>query len=235
MDLLQICQEFCRRTGLVVPATISGSVDPQVVQLMGLLNEAVEEIILRDEWEGVTYETTFTTITGEDQGSIETLAPGLRKILSETIYNRSNKLRVDGPISPADWQARKAIPLTGTLYNYRIRQNRLLLSPPGTAGALFAFEYVSRYLVTTEAGVPKASFSLDSDLFSLSDSLAIQALRWKWKCEKGLDYAEDFARFERQLWSEAGGQRIPGQIYMDSEDRPRAGPGVVVPPGSWPL
>lgn len=236
MSLLTVVQQFCTRTGLPVPNAVVNSGDNQLAQLVGLCNEVVEDLCDRWTWQDLTLETTFTTVNGEDQGSINTIAPnGFLRILEETIYNRTLRLPLFGPLWAQDWQALKALPQTGPFYKYRIRGDRLLFMPPGIAGQTCAFEYATSFSISVAAaptvGV-KSAFTLDDDTFILDERLLLAGLRWKWKSEKGLDYAEDFRRYEAMANNAAGRDGSKPRLNLGGGNQDYK-PGIWVPSGNW--
>lgn len=68
-------------------------------------------------------------------------------------------------------------------------------APTGTA----QFPYVSKDIVRDEDGVAKSEFTADSDSFILSERLLTLGLIWRWKSQKGLEYGEDLAIYEKAL------------------------------------
>jgi hypothetical protein len=235
MNLLQIVQTFCQRTGIPVPAAVATSADSQVVQLMALLNEVVEDICDRNTWTDVILEAHFTTVLGEDQGLVTTICgDGYRSILNDTIYDRTQRLPIYGPLSASQWQELKALPTTGPLYQYRIRGKRLLFMPSAVAGHQCYFEYTSAYAVQSALLVSQKYFTADTDTFVLDEKLAVAGLRWKWKSEKGFDYTEEFRRYEELINNAAGRDGVKPHLSMNTPCQD-VRPGIFVSPGSWPL
>lgn len=234
MSLLTTVQTFCRRTGLPVPTVVAASTDTQVIQILALLNEVVEDLCDRWTWQALTREATFTTINGEDQGAITAIAPnGFLRILQETIFNRTLRLPLFGPLAAPKWQNLKALPSTGPFYKYRLRGGRLLFNPVGVAGQTCAFEYATSYAVLAQDGTTyRSSFTADTDTFLLDESLLLAGLRWKWKCEKGLDYAEEFRRFEELANNAAGRDGTKPRLNM-GDCTGDFTPGIWVPAGNW--
>lgn len=235
--LLEIVQEFCRRTGVRVPASIAGSQDTGVLQLMALANEVCE--LLTDEtlWNELKREATFTTVAGEDQGSLDTLAPfGFLGIVAGTIYDRTQKVPLYGPLSPHAWQQQKAFVPTGPLYRYRIRGNKLLFSPVAVAGHQCAFEYYSNNCIYNPIDdAYKANFTKDSDTFLLDYKLLLLGLRWKWKEAKGLPYAESYDHFVRAVHNAGGRDGSKPVLNLNGSVEDIASPIVLIPPGSWDI
>src|SRR6266850_2162706 len=125
MSLISIVQKFCLRTGVPKPVTMMGNTDPQVAQILTLLEEECEELNSRAAWKALTNEATFLTKAQEDQGTLAslgsgpTLTNGLRYILNKNMWNRTSRVPVFGPVPGDEWQALKAVVVTGPWYQYR--------------------------------------------------------------------------------------------------------------------
>lgn len=232
-----LIRTFCQRRGLPPPNAVVGSLDHQIVQLLALLNEALEDVVDRWDWQELQREASFFTVAGEDQGAIAAIAPeGFLRIFNETIFNRTLRLPIFGPVDKESWQALKALPTTGPYNKYRIRQGRLLFNPAATAGHACAFEYQSSWCVvaTGQTGPTKPTFTHDNDTCVFDDKLVLAALTWKWLSVKGLDYAEEFRRYE-ELGVNAAGTNTPKRRVNLAESCGQMTPGIWVSSGSWPL
>lgn len=237
MTLLELVQAFTKRTGLPSPVAVVSSADDQIRQVAGLIDEVLEYLVDRHyDWNPVVLEATFTSVAAEDQGAIATIAPsGYKHILNETIFDRTRQLPFYGPLSASQWQQAKALPTSGPFYKYRIVRGRLLLNPAPPAGHDCAFEYASSHAVLAADGTTTKQYpTADDDTFLLPDTCLLAGLRWKWKCEKGLEYAEDFRRFEELLNNAIGRDGSKPRLSMSGECE-TAKPGIFVSPGSWPL
>jgi hypothetical protein len=119
---------------------------------------------------------------------------------------------------------------------FRIRNNNLLFSPIPTAGHIYAVEYFSSFFVYNTESTTTAYrkyWLQDTDMCLLDDSLPIAYLKWAWKKEKGLDYAEDFRKYEAMLETKSLREKRSQPISMDSPGSNSFGPGMLVTPGSW--
>lgn len=234
--LLQFVQQFCLRTGLPSPASAIASPDDKIRQIVGLLNEVIEELVDRWTWQALTREATFTTVAGEDQGLIATFAPdGFHSIINETIWNRTTRLPVFGPLNSVEWQAQIANPATGPWNQYRIRTGHLIFNPVGTAGQSCFFEYRSNFGIVGAGSILSDRFLADADTTLFDDKLILAGLRWKWKSEKGLEYGEDMARFESMAKNGASRDGTARVLTMNAGDCVGPKPGIWVPPGNWPM
>lgn len=236
LSLLEIVQHTRGRLGQPVPASVAGNADPGIIQSLGLLNEFLEDLVLRKYWQANTIEATFVSVATAGQGTLDTLFPyGYEGLLPDTFFNRTTQLQLAGSLTPAEWQSRQATLATGPLTSFRIRRNQLLLSPVPVAGETYAVEYMSSFFVYGPADTTYRKYWLrDTDTCTLDDALPMAYLKWAWKKEKGLDYAEDFRKYEAMLESKSLRENRPAALFMDGDTASYA-PGVIVSPGSWPL
>lgn len=235
--LLQIVQEFATRTGIKVPNAVASSTDAQIKQVRALLHEEIEELTEGKPLQVMVKEFTFAATAVEDQGFLDTLCgEPQRAILNDILWNRTQRLPIFGPISAQDWQLQKAYGITGPLVQYRVRGDKLLFQPAPTAGHTIAGEFVRMYAVIAAAGtVPtKETFTSDDDTSVIPDRLLIAGLRWRWKREKGLRYAEDKERYHIMVANYQMKTGTKGVLRMDGGSQD-VRPGIIIPPGSWPL
>lgn len=235
MSLLTIVQAFCERTQLPSPTTVMGNGDAQVIQVRALLEEEGEALARRGDWEGLTFEVAHTTLAAEDQGAIATICTnGYRSIKNETMWDRTDKLPVP-QLHSTLWQRYKATVSTSPRYRYRIRGGKLLMTPTPTAGHSLYFEYVTKHWILSADGLTyKSAFTIDTDTLLLPEELFKMGLRWRWKKEHGLEYAEDFRDYETMV-ADALGRDGGKQVINLDGGYPQARPGIIVPEYSWPL
>lgn len=238
MTFLECIQRFCRAAGVPVPSAAYASTSASVLQIVELANHEGRSLSRRGDWQELTFEATFTTVAAESQGTLATIIGAtqtLRKIVNETIWNRSTQQPVFGPLSRKKWQAQKALALTGPFPEYRIRENTLRMYPVPTAGETCYFEYVSAcWIQATAGGAFRVNAGADTDVILLNEELFMAGLEWRWLRKKGLSYAEEFASYERLVKYELNQNGTKETLRMDGGGNTMR-PGVVVPIGSWNL
>jgi hypothetical protein len=239
---LQIIRAVAGGRGLGRPGTSTGSTDVQILQLVDLLNEEGQDLAARFAWQALIQEKTWTMLGAEDQGllvggSILTEADGFDYIFNDTIHNRTTQFPVTGPISPQMWQASKATTTVASPYSqYRIRGGHLLMYPAPTAGHTGAFEYKTENWVSNDEGDAFSSKFVEDDDFPLLDSRLLKlGLTWRWKKEKGLEYAEDFETYEAAVLDKITRDKTAKSARLDGTDTTGIQPVIAVARGSWPL
>ena len=237
-NLLQIVQEVRGRLGQPIPGSVVGSSDPSVIQLLGLLQEFVEDLMTRKYWQSNIIQGTWVATGTEDQGDLDTLFPlGYEGLVPDTFFDQTQILPIRGGLTAAEWATRKAQAMTGPLPAYRIRNNRMLFNPPGTAGHTIITEYYSSYFIYNPADpipVYRKYWLKDTDVCVLGDTLPMAYLKWAWKAAKGMDYAEDFRKYEMLVNTKSMRDDRKGVLNMgDGPGTGTVGPGILVSPGSW--
>jgi len=235
MSLLTVVTRFCERQNLNSPATVYGSTDPQVTQIKALLEIEGNDLAKRGNWNELTFEATHTTLAAESQGAITSIATnGFRNIKPETLWDRTLKLPLQ-ILDDVEWTAQKGFATTSPRYAIRIRGGLLMANPTPTAGNTWAFEYISKnWILGVDGTTYKTYFTLDTDTMLLPEELLTLGLSWRWKKEKGFDYAEDFRTYENQVSQALGSNGIKKTLSMNG-GRTTSQPGISIAQGNWPV
>lgn len=238
VNALGVVQKFADAVGFTRPTYLYTNPSDDARQLKELLNQAGHELASRHNWQSMVLEASFTTVATEIQGTLATIIGAsqvLKSISNDTIWNRTTRLPVCGPLAPKIWAGYKALSLTGPYPQYRIRQNKILFNPVPTAGQTCYFEYNSRSWLTDAAGTTfKENISDDTDIFLVEDNLLIAGIEWRWLRKKGLSYAEEYQSYENLVAEAINNERTHARLQMDGASE-RYSAGIVVPIGSWNL
>lgn len=234
MTCLSIVQNVCRRMlPNTVPTAVVSSADPQVVQLLALLNEEGQTLADRTNWQALTLETSFTTVATEVQGELATIAPNCKFIINDTIWNRDLRRPVFGPLAPQIWQQQKAMFMQGPWNQFRIFGGQIKFVPVPAAGEECYFEYVTTNWATDSTGATgKSAFTADDDVSLLDEQLLELGLIWRWREAKGLDFETQYKKYENRVYDAISRDASKpvlngGQVAYDIY------PGVYVPAGNW--
>lgn len=228
MSMLEVVQRQCRRSNIPVPTTVVGSTDDQVLQVMALLEEEGNDLSSRGDWQALINEATHTTLATESQGTIESIASnGFNYVKNNTMWDRTETLPVY-VIDSVDWQAEKGFAITSPHYQARIRGGELLSIPTPAAGNTWAFEYISKnWILGVDGTTYSQYFNLDTDTLLLPEEILLKGLRWRWKKEKGFEYAEDFDSYEIIVKDTLSRQGIHRNIHLD-DGRTTRSPHIIV-------
>lgn len=173
------------------------STNQDAMEMSDLINEVARDIVDSHDWRDLTKIHTFTG--NGSQTAFPKPADCDRMVLASLVDRPGSWLwgycsvpslndwmtittNGFGRIEPGSW-----ILLGGEFQFYP--------APSGDA----QMAYISKNYARSESGTAKAGFESDDDEFVLDDRLLTLGLIWRWKAQKGLEYAEDMATYEMAL------------------------------------
>jgi hypothetical protein len=198
MSLLTITNKIQKRLTLSVSSAVYASTDPQTMLILECIQEGGRALATRAEWQILRGEHTFTTVAAASQ-TTSSLPSDLDWIIPETIWNRTRKRRVYGPISAAEWQLIQATTQLTVDPAFTIRGGAIYITPTPDAGDTVAYEYLSTKWCESNLGVAQAEFAADTDVARIDEELHVLDGIWRFKQKKGLDYLGDQTIFERRV------------------------------------
>lgn len=229
LNLLQIVQEFCKRQGLQNPSIVTGAQDDTTQQILGLMNEGIQDIADRYNHQQLITRITFNSACatdgeGNNYQAIDfkdsTSLPGFKFYHDKTLWDATNRRRVAGPFSYDEWQYLMIFGISQAVYNHTLFNNALYIYPnPSPPSAVtFSLFYQSKYGVyDSVAGTYKELYTLDTDQPRLPSYLMLMDIKWRYQKQKGLPYAEDQRICEEALLNAVG--RVPqGDLVLDPPD-----------------
>ena len=234
--VLQLVQWFADEQGLPSPTALVGATDKSTRQLRALMFQTVRELS-EHRWQQQKVRKTFVTTAAQDQGLLTTLfGPDYFSLVKDTGWNVSRRLRVYGPLPDAIWNALQTLPNAGPEYQSFIQQDHLLFSPAAVTGETVSFIVVTRYTVLASDGVTYKQFiSADNDMLVFPDNVVLRSLLWRWRKTKGEPGWED--DYNEAMGLVANNLSKDGAKTLSLSDQPNIGPwpGIIIPPGSWPV
>jgi len=204
VSLLTICQEAAVASGFPKPNTIISNANGDAVQLLTLAKLEAEKISKVRNWSVLVKEGTITLVTSDQDYA---LPADFRWIVPQTTWDRTNQRIVLNPINGEEWQFLKAwTAVAGLNRRARIRAGQLEFEQTITStdnGNTIAFEYLSTYWADIAAtGTPKATFTLDDDIFRIDEHLLTLGLIWRFRRAKGLSFEDERAEYVAEVMQE---------------------------------
>jgi len=159
-------------------------------QMTYLINTAGDELCQLYPWEFLRKEGEII-VSAADSG-IYDLPADFLYLQNQTMWNRTNRRPVMGPLSPQDWQLLKGWDSTGelTYVSYRLMEDKLQLWPePPADGTQINYEYISRNWVSdsTNPGTYASRCTVGADQPLFNRTLLGRMLKVKILEAKGFD------------------------------------------------
>jgi hypothetical protein len=220
--VLVLVQNAADELSLARPSDISDTTDDNTAQkLVRHLTRTCKQLSAEYDWTRLRREKTFTTTAAAEQASA--IPADFQRFVEDTIWNRTSRTKVLGPLSPSDWQARQAVLVNGPFSNFIIRGTSMLFTPTPSAGWTIAYEYITKYIgVATNGTTELEEFTNDLDTTYFDDELLILGIVWRYRKAEGLDYSEEFREYQlrRANLIKMDGGRRPLDMSGTNLDRP---------------
>lgn len=234
MTLLSIVRSAAPLIGIIRPSVVATATDQTVLLLLELAQKEGEELARYGDWRALRKEKTFTTVAAETQTDTP-IPTDLAGIADGTVWNRSARRRLIGPIDPVEWQRWKAQSTFPVTDGFTLRGTSWLMQPTPTAGQTIAYEYRSANWCQSNASVAQSAWAADTDTGLLSERLMKMGIVWRFKQARGLEWQTDHEDYISEVDGELARDR-PRKIHQMGGGWPMMVgriPGVAIPDGSW--
>jgi hypothetical protein len=234
MTVLSAAQDAAIKLAGVASKPLSlFSTSPLGQELASLANEAATAIAEYHEWQKLkilkSYAGDGSTIAFDlptDYGRM------LKKgALHSTTWKNANYRQAR---DEDEWLYLQDTSISGTPGVWILLGGQMQIFPPMASAEQARHYYISSNIVVAADGTTKKpKFTLDTDVFLLSERLLTLALIWRWRSLKRLEYAEDMANYEVALAEEVTKDKatrplVVGQRRM-AQGQAIAYPGVLGP------
>lgn len=194
--LIEICRAVADKVQLERPLSVAGSTDPASQRLLALAQDAGDEIMRMYPWQELRKEQTFTALAQETQTSF--LPSDFDRFIPETIWDRTNNRHLVGPISPSEWNARKAEASSEIPRRFILRGDAVAVIPIPAGGETYAFEYVSANWCESSGGTGQSAWAADSDVAVIDGKLIEYHMIAAFLEGEGMPAGMALAQFQRR-------------------------------------
>lgn len=195
MTVLSAMQSVAIRCVGQKPSSIFSATSGIALELGDLVNEAAKDILKAHDW---TKLTTLASLPGDGTTVALTLPADFDRF--------PKQVRIFSTQWPAlpyarardldEWYFNQKFVYAGTPGWWLINQGKLNVYPAAPSGKNVEFYYISNNAVTASNSTAKTSFTADDDIFNLDERLLTLDCIWRWRAQKGLEYAEHMQNAE---------------------------------------
>ena len=179
-----------------IPTTIAGNPNDTARQVFAAIKDATQYVLWSHRWQRLVRNYTFSTVS--DQESYD-FPVGIQEtnLAYYTLWNRTTRFQLNGPISYNQWQLFKNLLLIPTIIQqYIIFGNKIHLYPTPTSAQTLDFMYSSNLCIRSKAGAEQSEWLADDD-YSILNEYAIQLqASWRYLDQLGRPYKEAQAQAE---------------------------------------
>lgn len=229
MSLLSIAKRVTDEVGLPTPSAVATGTDQLARQLFALANATLEELG-RMNWPCLQPSYEFTTVINQESYPVP---PDFKRFVTDTAWLSTLYYQMRGSLTAAEWtQRRNGLPSLAGRYRFRAFGDpfQISITPVPQLVETVVMEYVTTYLAKDVDGIPLPLYESDSDVARVPEELVRMGLKWRIKHAKGLDYSEDYNKYEENKAILLAQQLNLGSVavaYRWNAETPELGDGYV--------
>jgi hypothetical protein len=199
MSLLQIITDACHRTNQTPPASAFSSTDLNIQQMVSLAQDIGDELSERYFWRNLNFGGSVTGDASTTEFTLPVdfgqMSPGMT--ITSSLYPL---LPLRGPIDNEDLARLKALPAWPVRPVWRYIGGVIEFFPAPASGEVMTFNYYSaNWVLLADATTRAPRWTADTDTALVDEKVLTRGLIWRWLSVKGLEYAEEFRRYEMAL------------------------------------
>jgi len=183
------------------PTSVVGNSDGNVITFLAQAQREVNDTWPQFKWSKAR---VAFTITGDGATTLWSLPSDFERFEEGNTFwsTMFPSVPLIGPILENDLLALKALPVTPLRPVWHLYGSKLEIWPALASGEVVNAIYYTTYpIVASDGSTAKQRWTADTDLPAFPESVLTNGMIWRWKKDKGRDYAEDFRtwREDREL------------------------------------
>ena len=216
MTLLTVVQDVCAVVGVIKPDSVFTNINANrtMFEMVACANEMAQSIGGDErDWTRLIKTQTYT---GDGATAAFNLPADYRRMLKNGQVWRSTSTQQPMTfINDADeWMQRRAQGYSNAWGEWMIEGGQMLIYPVMGVGVTAKFKYIDANPITLTSGGFGDRFMADTDTFRLPERVLKLGMIWKWKSQKGGQYAEDMSTYYDALTRVEGSDK-PAPILID--------------------
>ena len=181
------------------PTTVEYTDDDTIRQMVIMLNISGNDLVSYYPWQALTKKVDKTATPDEDQGSLDTLAPGFRSFINDTVWLGSMPFKPLGPLTPQQRTGLEAFNINNPVWSYWIEGNHLFIRRPPASSQRLLFRYQTSHWVNKTDGGTSNKMVADGDTSAIPEDVLTLAIIWRWLQRNGLPYAQEYMDYRNLL------------------------------------
>lgn len=200
-DMLHICQEVADLVATKRPENLFDENSQHEAIFLSVAKSALDSLMRFANWQELTKEGVLRTAGNKSGYLIRSIVPDFYCLLNNTVYVKDGNEKVIGAITPEQWMREKYFDACGTDIKFKFQNGmiKFLQTPPN--GIKIVFQYRSSAVVydSSNGYEEKSEFSKNTDVPIFDEYLVKLGIVWRWLKRNGMDYAEEFNEYEKEL------------------------------------
>jgi hypothetical protein len=201
MSVLDVIQDAMALCGFAKPSIVVGSQDGTVAAFEAQLRFEAIELSKYANWRSLKVEAQ---LIGDGTSTQYVLPDDFERFVKDengrAVFRSGQTGQFYLNVSDGEWTRVRAYGVQiGPYPVWRLFGNMVEFSYAPAAGETLIFEYMSSYWISSADYTARRNrWAADDDRFMLPEDLLTRGIQWRFKADKGLEYAENFRTYQIQ-------------------------------------
>lgn len=199
-SILDICQEVADIAAVQKPKDLFDADNQHDRIFKSMAIDTLEELMRYGDWQELTKEATFRTRSGVSVYPIHQIVYDFYSILHNTIYIKDLSDKVIGSITPEQWVKEKMYHCPSLDIKFKIQNDCIKFLKAPTDRYKIIFTYRSNTICfVPNSFEEKSKITQNTDIPIFDKYLVKLGILWRCFARNGLDYAETYNQYQREL------------------------------------
>jgi hypothetical protein len=215
-SILTIAQDAADICAVQRPTNLFSSNIQNDQLFASVVKSTLASLMRRAEWQAITREGVLLTNQGQKEYLIDNIVPDFHSLVNETMYIKDNMRFVVGAITEEKWARLKQFHTPEIDVIFKIQNNKIkFLKDPGCLKLHFTYKS-NAVCYDAQTEEPKSQITANSDIPVFDEYLVKLGIIWRWLKRSGMDYAEEYNEYERELNKSYAETKAAGDIPLYS-------------------
>ena len=199
-SILDICQEVADITAVQRPNDLfdADNQHDRIFKSMAIVT--LEELMRYGDWQELTKEAIFYTADGVSIYSIHNIVDDFYSILHNTIYIKDLSDKIIGSITPEQWVKEKMYHCPSLDIKFKIQNDCIKFLKAPAESYKISFTYRSNTICfASDTYEEKSKITKNTDIPIFDKYLVKLGILWRCFARNGMDYAETYNQYQREL------------------------------------
>lgn len=214
MNILEIAQEAADICAVARPRDLFNTTSQNDQLFASVVKSTLSSLMRHADWQALTRDGVLYTSDGVKDYVIDNIVPDFHSLIGSSLYMKDNIRNVIGAITEERWAREKQYHCPEIDVIFKIQNNMFrFLKNPGDLEIRFNYKSnaVCIDAVTSE---PKSQLTANTDIPVFDPYLVKLGIVWRWNKRTGLDYAEEYNEYQRELDKSYAETKAAGDINL---------------------
>ena len=217
-SILSIAAEAADICAVQRPTDLFSNSSQNDILFASIAKSTLSSLMRHADWQCLVREAVFDTEPGQTDYLIDTIATDFHSLINATIYAADDTRNVIGAVSEERWAKEKQFHTPEIDLLFKIQNNMIrFIKDPGKARVHFFYKS-NAVCIDASSSRPKSQITLNSDVPVFDAYLVKLGMIWRFQKRSGLDYAEEYNEYQRELNKSYAQTKAPGNISLAYEN-----------------